>query len=793
VTGTTAKSTLQARYRLRTFGTLALAGSEGDTLLGKTGHQHRRLALLAVLAAAGEHGRSRDQLLLLFWPDGTQPRARHSLEQLLYAIRSSIDEAVFAGVNPVRLNPDAVTSDVGDFQSALERGDLQRAVEEYRGPFLDGFYLSDAPEFEQWLDAERARLQRSYTGTLERLARNAEAAQDHATAVRWWRMLAETDPVSSKNATGLIRALMNAGDHAAALQYAEHYEAVVAQELGTSVGPSVANLVAEVRAKTKTERISAPRSPPPPPRPKPHAAPVSGGGLPVDQVKAERSPRLRSASYAIGAVVILAVIALAAWMRSTVGGSTPRPVAERSIAVLPFANVGGDRQDAAFVDGLSEELIAVLAKIPNLRVIGPTSAFAFKNSNVGARRIADSLGVSHILEGGVQKDGSQLRVQVRLIDARDGSTRWAETYNRELKDIFSVQSEIASAVARELDLRLGEGTLARIKRGSTRNIAAYELYLRGNDPVLPRTDSGARAALEYFRQAVALDPSYAAAYAGLARMHKRIGFGDDPEHLSRPERLALGERAALRAIALDDSSGEAHAALSFIRRDNYELAAAETELKRAVELEPTDARFHEWLVQLYTLTERPAEALVEGRRTVELDPLSPTANAEFAHALLANDHCDEALVRLQKLRSLRPPLNRAGLIAAECYEQKQMWPEAIAELQRIRVNGGPRGEALLGYMLGRAGRTGEARRILAAMLERSRRVNGDAFDVAIVYAGLGENDQTFTWLDKAIDDRSLGFVWMHTMVNGLRRDPRFENIRRRAGLPKRAARATEGS
>ena len=772
------------RYRLRTFGTLALAGPADDTLLGKHGHQHRRLALLAVLAAAGEQGRSRDQLLLLFWPDGTQSRGRHSLEQLLYAIRSSIDEAVFAGVNPVRLNPDVVSSDVGGFQSALARGDLEGAVEVYRGPFLDGFYLSDAPEFEQWLDAKRARLERSYSGALERLAQSAEATQDHATAVRWWRKLAETDPVSSKNATGLIRALMNAGDHAAALQYAEHYEAVVAQELGTSVGPAVANLVAEVRAKTKTERIAVLESLPPPRRPRPHAAPVPADAMPVAQRQPERSPRRRSAPYAIGAVAIVVIIAIAAWLRATLGHSTPLPAAERSIAVLPFANVSGDQQDAAFVDGLSEELIAVLARIPNLRVMAPTSAFAFKNSSAGVRRIAGSLGVSNILEGGVQKAGSRLRVQVRLVDARDGSTRWSEIYDRELKDIFSLQSDIAGAVARELDLRLGESALAHIKRGSTRNVAAYELYIRGNDPVRFRTDSGARAALEYFRQALALDSNYAAAYAGLALMHKRIAFGDDPE-LSRPDRLALAEQAALKAIALDDSSGEAHEALSFIRRDNYELASAETELKRAVALEPTNSRFHEGLVQLYGMTQRPAEALVEARRALELDPLSPTANAEVANALLANDRCDEALAQLEKLRSLRPPLNRAGLIAAECYEQKQMWPEAIAEIQRITVNGGPRGQAFLGYVLGRGGRTEEARRILAEMLDRSRRTNGGAFDVALVYIGLADNDQAFAWLNKAVDDRSLGFEWMHTIVDDLQRDPRFEKLRRRIGLPKR--------
>jgi DNA-binding SARP family transcriptional activator len=632
-------------YRLRTFGTLALTGREDVTLLGKHGHQRRRLALLAVLAAAGEQGRSRDQLLLLFWPDATQPHARHSLEQLLYAIRSSLDEAVFTGVNPVHLNPDVVSSDVGEFQGALRRGDLEGAVQEYRGPFLDGFYLSDAPEFDQWLDGERARLERNYTGALERLAQSADAAQDYATAVRWWRKLAETDPIGGKSAAGLIRALMNSGDHAAALQYAERYEAVVAQELGTSVGPAVANLVAEVRVKAKSERVALPKSQAQSSRAKQHVAAARGDAMPVDHLQARHSGR-RSLQHAIGAIAIVGMIATAVWLRAT----------------------------------------------------------------------------------------------------------------------------------------LGVGTLGPVKHGSTHNVAAYELYLRGNDPVLYRTDSGSRAGLEYFRRAVALDPKYAAAYAGLARMHKRIAFGDDPQ-LSRPDRLALAEQAALKAIALDDSSGEAHEAMGYVRRDNYELTSAETEFKRAVALDPTNSRFHEGLVQIYTMTHRPDEALVEARRAVQLDPLSPTANAEVADALLAGHRCDEALLQLETLRSLRPPLNRANLIAAECYGQKEMWPEAVAEIQRITVNGGPRVYALLGYTLARAGRTEEARQILAVVLDRSRRTKGGAFDVALVYIGLGENDQAFTWLDKAVDDRSLGFEWIHATVNDLRRDPRFEKLGRRAGLP----------
>lgn len=772
-----------SRYRLETFGTLALAGPGDDTLLGKHGHHRRRLALLAVLAAAGERGRSRDQLLLLFWPEATQSRARHSLDQLLYALRGALGESAFDGPNPVRLNPDIVSSDVGAFNSALARGDLEAAVAEYRGPFLDGFHLDDAPEFEQWAESERARLTGSYSAALERLAQSAEAAQDHAAAVRWWRKLVDSDPVSSRNATGLIRALMNAGDHAAALQYAERYETVVAQELGTSVGPAVANLVAEVRAAANSESVALSKSPPLRPRSKPPAPSVSADVAPNEQVPPEPSRR-RLTPYVMGAVVIAVLIAAAAVLRATMQDSRPTATAEPSIAVLPLVNLSGSPQDAPIVDGLSEEMIAVLAKVENLRVIARTSAFAFKNSDMGVRQIADSLGVSNILEGGVQRIGSHLRVQIRLVDARDGSTRWSETYDRELRDIFSLQSEIAGAVARELNLRLGESTLARIKHGSTNNIAAYELYLRGIDPVLIRSDSGTRAGLEYFRQAIALDPNYAAAWAGLARMHNRLGGGDDIE-MSRRDRLALAEQAALKAVALDDSSAEAHATLGLVRRMNYEMASAETELKRAVALEPTNARFREWLVLLYVFTERPADALVEGRRALELDPLSPTANAELAHALLANDRCDEALAQLEKLKSVRPPLLRTGTIAAQCYARKHMWQEAIAVLQRTSANSNPRGRALLGYMLARGGRTDEARRMLAAMLDRSRRMNGGAFEVATLYAGLGENDQAFVWLDKALDDRSLEFTHVHTVVDDLRRDPRFDRFRQRLGLQKR--------
>jgi TolB-like protein len=680
-----------------------------------------------------------------------------------------------------------VSSDVGDFTHAIERGDFAGAVEEYRGPFLDGFYLTDAPEFEEWLSAERSRLERSYLSALEKLANGAEAANDHAGAVNWWRKLADTDRVSSRNAAGLMRALMNAGDHVAALQYAEQYESIVQQQLGTSVGPAVASLVNEARTKMANRTAVPVKLLPTSPqreqkRATQHETP-SVNPIPAPQEQSAVGRRLYSAILLASLVLITAAL----WLRrpsssepSTATGSTGR-----LIAVFPFTNVNGDRQDEALVQGLSEEMLTVLAKIPNLRVMSRASASAFRNARSSATGNADSVGVTNILEGSVQRSGSRLRVQVRLLDARNSTTIWSETYDRELKDIFAVQSDIAAAIARELDLRLGTGSLARIRHGSTQNVAAYELYLRGSDPALTRSDSAAQRGMEYFRQAIALDSNFAAAYAGFARLRVRNPYGSDGREVPLRERVAVAQQAINRAIALDDSLSEAHAIQAMISRFRFDMVTAESELKKAIALDPANARSHEFLVLIYVLTDRPADALIEGRKAVQLDPLSPTATAQLAYALSANNRCDEALAELAKLKSLRPPLLRAASIAAGCYAEKKMWPEAIAELERVSPASGPRGQAELGYMLARSGRTAEARQILDSLLERDRRLGEGAFEVALVYAGLKETDETFAWLNRATREYSMTFEWMPSILNDLRSDPRMKQNSPYFGVQKR--------
>ena len=317
---------------------------------------------------------------------------------------------------------------------------------------------------------------------------------------------------------------------------------------------------------------------------------------------------------------------------------------------------------------------------------------------------------------------------------------------------------------------------------TTRNVAAYELYKRGTDPVLLRSDSGARAAFSHLEQAIALDSNYAAAHSALARVHLRIGFGGSDSTLSRRERLVLAEREAMKGVMLDSMSGDTHLALGIVRRSNYEMKPAEQEMLKAVTIEPKSAMIREKLAFLYVLMGRPDDALREARLAVELDPLSPPARAEVANALMRADRCDEALVELERLRSLRPPLLRAGAISAQCYARRQQWAEAISEARRIIPDGGPRAQAILGYVLGRSGNSAEAEKLLDSLIDQSKRNDGDRFEVAIVYAGLGDMDHAFTWLAKSIDDRSFGFDWLAGIESEFRQDARFAAIARRAGL-----------
>ncbi len=337
-----------------------------------------------------------------------------------------------------------------------------------------------------------------------------------------------------------------------------------------------------------------------------------------------------------------------------------------------------------------------------------------------------------------------------------------------------VVDEIAQAVARELDRRERGDTGRKLPQHRTRSLAAYELYLRGEDPALIRSDSGAQRGLEYFRKAVALDSNYAAAWVGLARLTYRASGAGGPA--ARVQARVQSEAAVRKALALDDSLAEAHALLGVLRAMDGDYATAEQHLRRALALDPARTRPREWFVAFLVMTGRHAEALAEAERVVELDPLSPTAIAELARALAANRRCDEALARLETIKGLDPPPLRVAGIAAQCYGQQGRWADAIAVLRPQAERDSAGTLALLGYMTGRAGHREDALSIQARLHDRWQRGLLDAMNLAYVPAALGDRDQAFTWLDRGIEDGSLRFAPVSGSIRPTLRSTFFSRI-----------------
>jgi tetratricopeptide (TPR) repeat protein len=430
---------------------------------------------------------------------------------------------------------------------------------------------------------------------------------------------------------------------------------------------------------------------------------------------------------------------------------------------------------------MTAELIGRLSANSNLRVIPGASVVTRNDASAGYKKIADSLGASSILEGSMEKIGSRLRMQVRLVDARDGSTRWSQVYDREMSNVFAVQDEISDRVSKALGARPRGNAHASTPDRYTPNIAAYESYLRGMDVSLMRTKCGNEQGVQYFRNAIDADPRFAAAYAGLARLYLQIGNGD----AQRREWFARAESAAVKAVLLDDSLAEGHVGLGWVLLATGRLDSSEKELKTAVALDPSAPRVHEGLARLYMEMGRKSEQLAEARAGLANDPLSYSAIREMALALNMNKRCDESLRILAPLKVLKPPAGVAGVISGQCYAYRKMWPEAIAEfewtLNNAKASVAP---AFLAYALARAGRTAEARKILAEMLA-NRTYSRGGFGIGVVYAGLGDYDRAFEWLEKGIGEAQSTQYILDPMFEDLQRDPRFLKLNFYAAFQKR--------
>lgn len=489
------------------------------------------------------------------------------------------------------------------------------------------------------------------------------------------------------------------------------------------------------------------------------------------------------------ALAVVAVVGLAAggWAlmrRGSQKSSSEIPGGARldkSVAVLPFVNSSADKADEYLSDGMTEELLNALSKVQGLRVPGRSSSFAFKGKTGEDifRKIGQQLGVGTVLEGSLKKSGTQLRVTAQLIKVADGFQIWSESYDRDMTNIFAIQSDIASRVAEALKVQLLGAALE-----PTENIEAYKLYLQGRYLWNRRTGESIKEAIEHFNKAIALDPGYALAYEGLAHCYALLPIyakGDSGDARARTR------QAALKALDLNPRLAGPVAALAALK-DGYEWdwEGAETYYRKAIELNPNYPTARQWFAESLSMRGRCAEAVDQARQAAHLDPLSPMINAVLGRVLLTAGKTEESIATLQKQVAADAAFAMAHVYLGWAYIAQGKLSDAIAEFEIVALldESNPRGD--LGYCYARTGRKEEARGILEHLLSEQRGGRDLAIEVAVVYHGLGNEEEAFARLERAAAEHSsqLQIVLENPCWKDLRSHPRFQALLRKMNLAK---------
>ena len=461
--------------------------------------------------------------------------------------------------------------------------------------------------------------------------------------------------------------------------------------------------------------------------------------------------------------------------------STPTPA---SIAVLPFANLSADKENEYFSDGLADDIIDALTKLPGLRVVARTSAFAFRGKDADASEIGTKLKVATLLEGSVRKAGSRIRVSVQLIKAADQSHLWSERYDREMNDVFGIQDEISQAIVEKLRVRLAADR-PLVKR-YTENLEAYNLFLRGRHSIHRLMPESLAKGKEYLEEALALDPNYALAYAGLAEYYLASAFSG---FMVGSEAVRGAKAAALAALKLDDTLAEAHAQLGAVKGvGDFDWVGAEQEFRRALELNPASHIVHFYYGRFCL---RPMgrldEELPHERRAVELDPLCVRYNSCLAYLSGVLGQHDLAMAQHRRAIELDPTMYMPRVALAATYMHMGHLKEATAEAQKACELSGrnPRALGMLAVVHGLAGRQGEARALWKELTARRRTTYVPPFAMTLAYLGVREMDQVFEWLEKGVEERDLMIIFhlkCEPSYVSLHGHPRYQALLRKMKL-----------
>jgi TolB-like protein len=475
---------------------------------------------------------------------------------------------------------------------------------------------------------------------------------------------------------------------------------------------------------------------------------------------------------------------------------TVKPVAEasarqpyiRSLAVLPLENLAPDPDADYFADSMTEALITGLAKIASLRVVSRTSIMRYKNTQKSLPEIGKELNVDALVEGSVQREGNRVRISARLVRAATDQHMWADAYDRELRDVLILQNEVARTIAQQVQAKLTPEEHARLSTAREVDPGAYELAIKGRYLWVKRTEESINRALAFFQQAVERDPGYAAAYSGLADCYSSLGFSFDVGSQRPAEVQPKAKAAAMKALELDDSLADAYTSLAYVKLNfDWDWPGAEVEFKRSLQLNPGYANGHHWHAHLLLSSGRRSEALAESKRALELDVLSPIMNVHLGwHYLYARQY-DRALEQLTKTLELDPDYGLAHWYRGLAYQQKGMYTEALRELGKARnlLKHSPIVEADIGHLHAVSGNRTEAESVMARLKKESARRYVNPYAVALIYVGLGLNDQGFEWLDTAYRERSDMLVYLRVdpRLDSIRSDSRLAVLAGRVGVP----------
>jgi TolB-like protein/Tfp pilus assembly protein PilF len=509
-------------------------------------------------------------------------------------------------------------------------------------------------------------------------------------------------------------------------------------------------------------------------------------GVPAPPV---RRPQLLRRRLAIGALAMLVTIGAVLGVRGHArasGGSGGSPRIQ-SLAVLPLENLSGDSTQAFFADGMTDQLITDLAQIDALRLISRSSVMRYRGGGKPAPEIARELHVDAVVTGSVERFGDKVRITAQLIPEETGQVMWAKGYDGDLRDILTLQAQMAQTIADEIKIKVTTDERARFTAARQVNPEAHEAYLRGRYYWNKRTPENLRKAVSYFQRGIEIDPTYALAYAGLADCYDVLGSWEVGA-LAPRDAFPKAKAAAGKALEIDPSLGEAHASLAFaLHSYEWDWRGAEREYRRALRLNPNYATGYHWYSHFLTSMGRTEASHAEAERALELDPLDMITNIHLGWHYLYAGKTDQAIRQFRTSLEMDPNWTRAHFFLGWVYTQRGNFTDAIAELQTAvkLLNRDPWALTMLGYAYAKAGKRSEARQILAQLTKMAKERYVSSYEIAMIYVGLGENGRAFQWLNRAYDERSgwLPYLNVEPRLGALRSDPRFKELVRRVGLP----------